>query len=643
MTSTPNTVGSTLSVHQSRQSTEFPLEMDTVELKSFHFLYDKECDEKDDPFRKKEKVVVTKSQRKESLQDKKKTTSHSLVHTPNWMTRYFAELRKRLLPFPVILVLIYAMSVDASMCLGFNIAFAMSLDPDASNCFAPVPLSNEQASYEVPIIQNIVFFLAFPIMGWLADAKIGRGKAITLSIWLSWSGALLQVVSYCVQYGTCGLPVNIAKYGISGVALLIIVTGNAGFYSNMLAYGLDQMPSGSTTQVRSFVHWLVWALFFGFFFDYIALYFKTIYDSDLLLISSIAAFFVTSLAVSLSVIFPDKFEPSGPQKRDPYRVVYQVMKYAWEHKSPENRSALTYWEEKTPSRIDLGKEKYGGPFDNEEPEDVKAFWRIVVVFLSYFGFYIPYFIIVNGIFPYMDALKDSSSTMDGYASLIIWKVLDQQVFFLVPIFELLIFPMFPKLEYFFLNPMKGLLITYLLLLFGLCGIFAVDTAGHMITPDIVPCYFTNFVSEAVDLSVYFYAIPLFFTGLADFMSYVYSLEFICSQAPSNMSGMITGFFFLVRAVYLFFGSLLTLPFQLISLDGPYKFTCSFWILLVETIICLVGVLLYVYLSRKYRRRQRGEHYDMHAIIEENFARALDRELETSDTPSEVYIVVSEDD
>ena len=39
---------------------------------------------------------------------------------------------------------------------------------------------------------------------------------------------------------------------------------------------------------------------------------------------------------------------------------------------PRNRSALTYWEKEYPSHIDLGKEKYGGPFSEEEVENVKT-------------------------------------------------------------------------------------------------------------------------------------------------------------------------------------------------------------------------------------------------------------------------------
>ena len=57
---------------------------------------------------------------------------------------------------------------------------------------------------------------------------------------------------------------------------------------------------------------------------------------------------------------------------NPLKLIARVLHYARKHKYPENRSALTYWEEEAPSRLDLGKEKYGGPFTEEEVEDVKT-------------------------------------------------------------------------------------------------------------------------------------------------------------------------------------------------------------------------------------------------------------------------------
>ena len=72
----------------------------------------------------------------------------------------------------------------------------------------------------------------------------------------------------------------------------------------------------------------------------------------------------------------------------PLKLIYQVLKYAWKHKCPENRSAFTYWEEDIPPRIDLGKSKYGGPFTTEEVEDTKTFFSILLLLLSLFGFHL---------------------------------------------------------------------------------------------------------------------------------------------------------------------------------------------------------------------------------------------------------------
>ncbi len=50
------------------------------------------------------------------------------------------------------------------------------------------------------------------------------------------------------------------------------------------------------------------------------------------------------------------------------------------------RSAFTYCEDERPSRIDYGKQRYGGPFTTEQVEDVKVFINIskVLVIVSPF-------------------------------------------------------------------------------------------------------------------------------------------------------------------------------------------------------------------------------------------------------------------
>ena len=68
--------------------------------------------------------------------------------------------------------------------------------------------------------------------------------------------------------------------------------------------------------------------------------------------------------------------------------MYKVLNYSYQHKYPERRSAFTYWENDIPSRIDLGKDKYGGPFTYEQVEDVKTFFRLLLLIMSLFGFYL---------------------------------------------------------------------------------------------------------------------------------------------------------------------------------------------------------------------------------------------------------------
>ena len=67
---------------------------------------------------------------------------------------------------------------------------------------------------------------------------------------------------------------------------------------------------------------------------------------------------------------------------NPYKLVYRVVKFAWHHKIPVRRSAFTYCEDEWPSRMDLSKQKYGGPFTVEQVEDVRTFLGIFKVLIS---------------------------------------------------------------------------------------------------------------------------------------------------------------------------------------------------------------------------------------------------------------------
>ena len=62
---------------------------------------------------------------------------------------------------------------------------------------------------------------------------------------------------------------------------------------------------------------------------------------------------------------------------NPIKLIIQVLNYTRKHNYPVRRSAFTYLDEEQPTRMDYGKEKFGGPFTEEEVEDVKTILRLL--------------------------------------------------------------------------------------------------------------------------------------------------------------------------------------------------------------------------------------------------------------------------
>ena len=182
---------------------------------------------------------------------------------PATKNKYLRELKLRLPPVKLLPVILYTAAVSSSLSLGYNAYFAIITGVEES-CFNPFPSTILHMNWVVNGYIYALWMISAICWGFLADTKLGYGTVIRYCLRLSWFGSLLQIISYCVQYGTCGLPVNIAKYGISGVALTVIFIGHSGFFVNMLSFGVALMPSASSTQLRSFIHWLVWAVFVGY-------------------------------------------------------------------------------------------------------------------------------------------------------------------------------------------------------------------------------------------------------------------------------------------------------------------------------------------------------------------------------------------
>ena len=72
------------------------------------------------------------------------------------------------------------------------------------------------------------------------------------------------------------------------------------------------------------------------------------------------------------------------QHNNPVKLIWKVLKYAWTRKQPVRRSAFTYGEF-PPSRLDLCKERYEGPFTTVQV-DVKSFLYILSIVIGTFEY-----------------------------------------------------------------------------------------------------------------------------------------------------------------------------------------------------------------------------------------------------------------
>ena len=428
---------------------------------------------------------------------------------------------------------------------------------------------------------NALLFCVYPLIGWLADTIIGYDTTVNVSLWLCWLGMVLQCANYAMQYsmGECSVPITF-KYALSLTTFLFISTGSTGLYTVLPAYGMAQLVDLPTATVRAFIHWYVMAIFLS------SLLGLGLFSLKWSLLTCGCAVVFSSVALCLhGCFYGSKFEKIGTQAKNPYRTIFSVIKYVSTHGRMGKRSAFSYWEDSAPSRFDLSIIKYGGPFEENDVEDVKRFGRILCLILCTAGFYICYYATVYN----ATAFVSESSVNYQYG------VLDNVIVVIIPALELIIIPCWPKLEYFLLSPLKGIGFSYVLNTLSVLAMFIIE----MVYPN---------GADSIEKMLLF-NIPFFFSGLVHGFSFVYNIQFVCSQAPSNMRGMLLGIFWFFHAVFVNIGCFaFLLPIN------------AKWTFLLLLIVSCIGLVAFTVAARWYKKTRYQAIYDLYNKISEIYSK-----------------------
>jgi peptide/histidine transporter 3/4 len=309
---------------------------------------------------------------------------------------------------------------------------------------------------------------------------------------------------------------------------------------------------------------------------------------------------------------PNDIQTEDPRsgKSNPYHLIYNILRYAQKHKYPAQRSALTYWEDKIPSRIDLGKSKYGGPFTAEEVENTKTFFQLIKLLLSLSG--------VLYTLNLIDTSLGSSSLHFSHgvsesARLHLIEILCNTV----TISVLIVF--------YFILPYVGRYLPSMLKRVGIGALFAtictlslllIDSIGHA-TNINVPCFLFQ-SNITLNLSPYLNIIPHTLYDLSYMILTISLIEFIIAQSPHSMKGVLIGFYYVLR--FGFSGIFILIEYFAFEKYPAYSNSLSSGTVyyIVTLIIALLSMVAYILISRKYKLREREEVINFHIFAEKYY-------------------------
>ena len=450
------------------------------------------------------------------------------------------------------------------------------------------------------VVLHTSIFLSYsfaPFIGWLADVRFGRYEVIKFGSIASFLASILYYFALISDVeGDSTLSTVLVSVAIAIVSIKFI-----SYAAAMLPFLTDQIIGATSDELSAVVRWYVWVQYLGLCLSDFIVHFSTLGNFE-----NVCVFAVPLAMIIISDCLCQQWLDRTHKVTNPIKLIIQVLNYTRKHSYPERRSAFTYIDEEQPTRMDFGKEKFGGPFTEEEVEDVKTILRLLplVICLSFSVGALE--MIPMMVFLFYD--DERNSPLNESITNWLFPLL------LIPLYQLLLHRCFHSCSPSMLRCIgAGLLMCslgfILLSAFGVYGVIVSDDIQRYLSCTALAANATNPGNNA---EWYWKLSPLFLYGIGRTISGVLILEFIIAQSPDNMKGFTIG-------VVLGCRGLGYLAFNLI----PY--TICHDITVVTALVVLFVVFLF--LTNCYSLRERNREINIQAIVEEHYERYMDQEEE----------------
>ncbi len=493
-------------------------------------------------------------------------------------------------------------------------------------------LNDHHALIYFQVLSNLVLCLS-PLAGYLADNVFERYKTIRsilfffILVFIVFGIVAMVYYLICYEDKTDYLPYPLVLT-IAVMVYIVTAVCYVTFYANIIQFGMDQLYESPADHQSLYIYWFVWLESLSEFIasgslsiwhsveqiSSINSHYKAVMicATCALVLLIIATFVIFVISQCASIVKKDWFLILSANI-NPYRLVYKVTRFAWQHKVPIRRSAFTYCEDEIPSGLDLGKAKYGGPFSVEQVENVKAFYGILKV------------LILLGLTFFLKTA--SRSLLSSYSEYVEWKNRYNKILFgggvwlelldtvCIPVYILAVRPFIPIGSFGLFRRISVGIIVQLLSL--ICMIVMVVLAHAHQTESV--CILSdsarlNMFNSTIPFpqSVAWFGIQRSLSSLYDMLMSIAIYEFICSQSPQSMKGLLIGLFFAIEGVFSILGTLWSIPFSYISPACDVIFSGA------NVGLSLFFLLIYVKTVGNYTFRIRDEPDHVHRYVEEYY-------------------------
>lgn len=490
--------------------------------------------------------------------------------------------------------------------------------------FQSFVMSNKTAILVVLILTS-TFYSVFGLIG---EVFIGQNRLIRFSLWVQWITMIAISLNSSLML-TYEFP-KWLKSLLVAVPFTAQLFGLSMFQITAVQFGIDQLQGASSEKLSTFIFWyfsiellprtvLQWVLYL--FSNLVRVINIAHFQLGCCLLSTLLLTVILCIrSCSISKCFSGELEKTtsyrcrtGCDKANPYSLVYRVLKFALEHKHPIRRSALTYWEDKLPSRIDLGKSKYGGPFTAEEVENVKTFFQLIKTLLSLSGIFIVSFLINleidDSIFPQKSHLLlinaiCGSTTVGTF-------ILLHAVFFL------------SRFRKHLPSMLKRIWMGAILTVACALSILLIESIGTLYAtyPQYLPCSLSIYTFQSMNLSPYLFLIPCVLSKGVYIVFTASLFEFIIAQSPQSMKGTLIGLYYTIRfGLAGLFSIVEDQAFSKYPPTGRGALNCVTAYYLEVTLLALPSLIIFTIVAWKYKLRERDEVVNVHIFAEEYYSK-----------------------